>query len=180
MSTSPKREPSCSPMPAVSAPRDVFAHACRLGAEGVVSKRVDAPYRSGPHAAWVKTRSPATPGEWRVEYVGDDGGLVNIFVGPRAERPGAGQDHDCACGRPPLQRAIAQRFRALARLGSHGRLPWRPVSGEHSSPGGRGRTVDGRHASPASAIEASSAVPAAKLDGPRGCFRGTSFFAVSS
>jgi hypothetical protein len=26
----------------------VFAHACRLGAEGIVSKRVDSTYRSGP------------------------------------------------------------------------------------------------------------------------------------
>jgi bifunctional non-homologous end joining protein LigD len=26
----------------------VFAHACRLGAEGIVSKRIDSPYRSGP------------------------------------------------------------------------------------------------------------------------------------
>jgi len=25
-----------------------FEHACRLGAEGIVSKRIDAPYRSGP------------------------------------------------------------------------------------------------------------------------------------
>ena len=38
----------------------VFAHACRLGAEGIVSKRIDAPYRSGPYGAWVKTRSPAS------------------------------------------------------------------------------------------------------------------------
>jgi bifunctional non-homologous end joining protein LigD len=37
----------------------VFAHACKLGAEGIVSKRIDAPYRSGPHVAWVKVRSPA-------------------------------------------------------------------------------------------------------------------------
>jgi bifunctional non-homologous end joining protein LigD len=29
----------------------VFAHACKLGAEGIVSKRIDAPYRSGPHPA---------------------------------------------------------------------------------------------------------------------------------
>ena len=27
---------------------NVFAHACRLGAEGIVSKRVDGTYRSGP------------------------------------------------------------------------------------------------------------------------------------
>ena len=26
----------------------VFDHACRLGLEGIVSKRIDAPYRSGP------------------------------------------------------------------------------------------------------------------------------------
>jgi hypothetical protein len=38
----------------------VFEHACRLGAEGIVSKRVDAPYRSGPHAAWIKVRNPAS------------------------------------------------------------------------------------------------------------------------
>jgi bifunctional non-homologous end joining protein LigD len=38
----------------------VFAHACRLGAEGIVSKRIDAPYRSGPYSAWVKVRNPAS------------------------------------------------------------------------------------------------------------------------
>jgi bifunctional non-homologous end joining protein LigD len=38
----------------------VFAEACKLGAEGIVSKRVDAPYRSGPHAAWIKVRNPAS------------------------------------------------------------------------------------------------------------------------
>jgi bifunctional non-homologous end joining protein LigD len=26
----------------------VFEHVCRLGLEGIVSKRIDAPYRSGP------------------------------------------------------------------------------------------------------------------------------------
>ena len=26
-------------------------HACKLGAEGIVSKRIDAPYRSGPCSA---------------------------------------------------------------------------------------------------------------------------------
>jgi hypothetical protein len=47
------------------------------------------------------------------------------------------------------------------------RVPWRPVFGEHLLPGGRGRTVDGRHASPASAIEASSAVLIMKLGGSK-------------
>jgi bifunctional non-homologous end joining protein LigD len=39
---------------------EVFAHACRLGAEGIVSKRLGSPYRSGPHVAWVKVRNPAS------------------------------------------------------------------------------------------------------------------------
>jgi bifunctional non-homologous end joining protein LigD len=38
----------------------VFAHACRLGAEGIVSKRVDGTYRSGPCQAWIKVRNPAS------------------------------------------------------------------------------------------------------------------------
>jgi bifunctional non-homologous end joining protein LigD len=32
----------------------VFAHACRLGAEGIVSKKVDAAYQSGPCGVWIK------------------------------------------------------------------------------------------------------------------------------
>ena len=36
----------------------VFAHACQLGAEGIVSKRTDAPYRSGRFSAWIKVKNP--------------------------------------------------------------------------------------------------------------------------
>ena len=39
---------------------DVFAHACRLGAEGIVSKRLGSPYRSGPCSTWIKVRNPAS------------------------------------------------------------------------------------------------------------------------
>jgi bifunctional non-homologous end joining protein LigD len=38
----------------------VFAHACRLGAEGIVSKKVDAAYQSGPCRVWIKVRNPAS------------------------------------------------------------------------------------------------------------------------
>jgi bifunctional non-homologous end joining protein LigD len=31
-----------------------------MGLEGIVSKRTDAPYRSGPSKAWVKTKNPAS------------------------------------------------------------------------------------------------------------------------
>ena len=36
----------------------VFEHACRLGLEGIVSKRLDAPYRSGPSTTWLKSKNP--------------------------------------------------------------------------------------------------------------------------
>jgi bifunctional non-homologous end joining protein LigD len=31
----------------------VFEHVCRMGLEGIVSKRADAPYRSGPSKMWL-------------------------------------------------------------------------------------------------------------------------------
>jgi bifunctional non-homologous end joining protein LigD len=38
----------------------VFAHACQLGAEGIVSKKVDGTYRSGLCRVWIKVRNPAS------------------------------------------------------------------------------------------------------------------------
>jgi bifunctional non-homologous end joining protein LigD len=38
----------------------VFAHACRLGAEGIVSKKVSGTYQSGPCRVWIKVRNPAS------------------------------------------------------------------------------------------------------------------------
>ena len=43
----------------------IFAHACRLGAEGIVSKHREHPYRSGPSKAWLKIKNPAAPGMLR-------------------------------------------------------------------------------------------------------------------
>jgi bifunctional non-homologous end joining protein LigD len=38
----------------------VFRHARKLGFEGIVSKRLTAPYRSGPSRNWIaKTKAPA-------------------------------------------------------------------------------------------------------------------------
>jgi ATP-dependent DNA ligase len=31
-----------------------------MGPEGIVSKRVDAPYRSGPSMVWLKSKNPAS------------------------------------------------------------------------------------------------------------------------
>jgi len=38
----------------------VFTHACRLGTEGIVSKKVDSTYRSGRCPVWIKVRNPAS------------------------------------------------------------------------------------------------------------------------
>jgi bifunctional non-homologous end joining protein LigD len=39
----------------------VFAHACKLGFEGIVSKRKDSLYRSGRSPDWLKMKNPAAP-----------------------------------------------------------------------------------------------------------------------
>ena len=39
----------------------VFAHACRMGLEGIVSKRKDATYRSGRSPDWLKMKNQAAP-----------------------------------------------------------------------------------------------------------------------
>jgi bifunctional non-homologous end joining protein LigD len=38
----------------------LFVHACRMGLEGIVSKRLSAPYRSGRSRDWLKVKNPDT------------------------------------------------------------------------------------------------------------------------
>jgi bifunctional non-homologous end joining protein LigD len=39
----------------------VFHHACKLGAEGIVSKRLGSRYRSGRSPDWLKFKNPQAP-----------------------------------------------------------------------------------------------------------------------
>ena len=39
----------------------VFHHACKLGLEGIVSKRKDSPYRSGRSPDWLKMKNADAP-----------------------------------------------------------------------------------------------------------------------
>jgi bifunctional non-homologous end joining protein LigD len=39
----------------------VFREACKLGCEGIVSKRIGSPYRSGRSPHWVKVKNPKAP-----------------------------------------------------------------------------------------------------------------------
>jgi bifunctional non-homologous end joining protein LigD len=53
---------------------DVFHHACKLGLEGIVSKRKDSRYKSGRSPDWIKSKNPNAPAvkrlaeeEWGVD-----------------------------------------------------------------------------------------------------------------
>jgi bifunctional non-homologous end joining protein LigD len=43
----------------------LFAAVCNLGLEGIVSKKLTAPYRSGPSKAWIKVKNPKSPAATR-------------------------------------------------------------------------------------------------------------------
>jgi bifunctional non-homologous end joining protein LigD len=45
----------------------IFAHACKLGIEGIVSKHREHQYRSGRSKTWLKVKNPAAPGVTRFE-----------------------------------------------------------------------------------------------------------------
>src|SRR5208337_1177407 len=66
----------------------VFAHACKLGLEGIVSKRKDSSYRSGRSPHWIKSKNPQAPAVKReAEEEWADGGPQSRDV--RAGDPGA-------------------------------------------------------------------------------------------
>jgi ATP-dependent DNA ligase len=44
----------------------MFEAVCRVGLEGMVSKKLDAPYRSGKSKAWIKVKNPKAPAATRV------------------------------------------------------------------------------------------------------------------
>jgi bifunctional non-homologous end joining protein LigD len=45
----------------------IFAHASKLGLEGIVCKRRDSPYRSGRSRDWIKSKNPNAPAVSAVE-----------------------------------------------------------------------------------------------------------------
>jgi len=52
----------------------IFQHACKLGLEGIVSKRKGSRYQSGRSPHWLKSKNPASPAALReVEEIAGDG-----------------------------------------------------------------------------------------------------------
>jgi bifunctional non-homologous end joining protein LigD len=43
----------------------MFQTVCKLGLEGLVSKKLNAPYKSGPSKAWLKIKNPNAPAATR-------------------------------------------------------------------------------------------------------------------
>jgi bifunctional non-homologous end joining protein LigD len=44
---------------------EMFKAICKVGLEGIVSKKLDAPYKSGPLRAWLKVKNPKVPAATR-------------------------------------------------------------------------------------------------------------------
>jgi bifunctional non-homologous end joining protein LigD len=44
---------------------EMFKAICKLGLEGIVSKKLNAPYRSGPSRTWIKVKNPKAPAATR-------------------------------------------------------------------------------------------------------------------
>ena len=54
----------------------IFAHACEMGLEGVIAKRMDAPYRSGRTESWIKVKCVKRETFTIVGYTPEGNGLV--------------------------------------------------------------------------------------------------------
>jgi len=65
----------------------VFAHACKMGLEGIVSKRKDSVYRSGRSPDWLKMKNSAAPAMKREAE--EDWGQREVALSERKENGGA-------------------------------------------------------------------------------------------
>lgn len=108
----------------------ILKSACRLSLEGIISKRIDAPYRSGRGADWLKSKCRAghevviggwasTAGSFRSLLVGVHRGKHLVYIG----RVGTGY------GRAVVER-LMPRLKRLARGKS-------PFSGGNAPKGGK-------------------------------------------
>jgi len=69
-------------------PRRIYEHACKLGLEGIVSKRLDAPYLAGRAKSWVKTKCVQRDDFVVIGYEPAPGGAVNKLRVARRDETG--------------------------------------------------------------------------------------------
>jgi bifunctional non-homologous end joining protein LigD len=60
---------------------EMFAHACKLNFEGIISKKADAPYRSERGDAWIKVKCLQREKFPVVGYVKDPTGVAALYLG---------------------------------------------------------------------------------------------------
>jgi bifunctional non-homologous end joining protein LigD len=96
---------------------EIFEHACRLGCEGIVSKRLGSRYVSGRTSHWIKVKNPAAPAVKR-EAEEDWGPNHRRMVGSHRTLSGLElrtsiADYDCPCAaqHQPLERRIGMPCR---------------------------------------------------------------------
>jgi bifunctional non-homologous end joining protein LigD len=75
----------------------VFAHACKLNLEGIVSKRKDSSYRSGRSPHWIKSKNPQAPAVKREAE--EDWGRWPSAVETFAQAAGMAHGHGSQRGR---------------------------------------------------------------------------------
>jgi hypothetical protein len=90
----------------------IFRQACVMGLEGIVSKRLTAPYRSGPSRDWIKDQEPGQPSD----DPGAGSGMVTrwaaeaLTLAPCAASSGAAFTK-VFCNRPKTRDACRNRLR---------------------------------------------------------------------
>ena len=60
---------------------EMFEHTCRLGWEGIISKKVDAPYRSDRSEAWLKIKCVQRESFPIVGFIPNTGGIAALYLG---------------------------------------------------------------------------------------------------
>jgi ATP-dependent DNA ligase len=89
----------------------IFRHACSLGCEGIVSKRLGTPYRSGRVDHWLKIKNPAAPAVKREAE--EDWGTKRWARGRRRSKTGEWGSRDDDTGRQSWGQSVR---RTMANL----------------------------------------------------------------
>ena len=93
--------------------KKIFEHACKLGLEGIVSKRRDAPYRSGRSKAWLKIKNHESPATQRLEDGAQSGPGEQLGDGGAGDKHTWDVSHRSGAATHPWQ-----------GTGRHGGSPW--------------------------------------------------------
>jgi bifunctional non-homologous end joining protein LigD len=94
----------------------VFKHACRMGLEGIVSKRLGSTYRSGRSNHWLKMKNPTAPAVKARGGRGLGPLTATVFVARRLIRY---DRRDVHCGKPGESKGQCPGFRQIDAAAFH-------------------------------------------------------------